>query len=469
MRDSQLAAQAFSRAAGAPLIGGNRVRVLRGAAENYPAWFGAIASARSHVFLETYLLHEDAVGRELADLLAGKARDGVAVFVLYDWLGSLGHTSSRFWQTLRRAGVQVRAFNPPQVASPFGWLSRDHRKVLTADGRIGFVSGLCIGSPWVGDPARGREPWRDTGVEVLGPAVPDIENAFASAWAMAGDALPAGLGRVPRPDAAGPVSLRVIAGEPQQGTLYRLDKLVAAMARRTLYLTDAYFVGGTSYIQSLVAAARDGVDVRLLVPGASDLPVVRSLSRAAYRPLLEGGVRVFEWNGSMLHAKTAVADGQWARVGSTNLNPASWIGNYELDVAIENPAIGGGLSAMFLDDLTHSTEIVLQRRRQVRLSATPERRRRRRGRRGRTLRALAGVAGVGNTIGAAIMKRRELGEADARVLGGAAAAIALFAALIVAFPLVLAVPVAVVGAWLAIGLAVRAARLLRSRRPSAVT
>ena len=133
--------------------------------------------------------------------------------------------------------------------------------------------------------------------------------------------------------------------------MFRLDSLVAGLARKRLWITDAYFVGVPGYIQALCAAVADGVDVRLLVPGGSDLPLVRPLSRAGYRALLEGGVRVFEWNGSMVHAKTAVADGQWARVGSTNLNIQSWMGNWELDVAIEDTEVGAAMERMFEADL----------------------------------------------------------------------------------------------------------------------
>ena len=144
---------------------------------------------------------------------------------------------------------------------------------------------------------------------------------------------------------AGEVDLRVVATVPNTAGLYRLDQLIAAMARRSLWITDAYFVGVAPYVQALSAAARDGVDVRLLVPGTSDIPAVAAVSRAGYRPLLEAGVRVFEWNGSMLHAKTAVADGRWARVGSSNLNLSSWIGNCELDIAIEDQAFARGMEA----------------------------------------------------------------------------------------------------------------------------
>ena len=209
--------------------------------------------------------------------------------------------------------------------------------------------------------ARGLDPWRDTGLVVRGPAVADIESAFAEAWAAAGDPLPSDH-PMPSDNAhAGSVPLRVVATVPYTAGTFRIDQLVAAMARETLWLTDAYFAGTTLYVQALRSAARDGVDVRLLVPGASDISILRPFSRAGYRPLLEAGVRVFEWNGSMLHAKTAVADGRWARVGSTNLNLASWMSNRELDVMIEDESIAVHMEEMFQDDLGNATEVVLDR------------------------------------------------------------------------------------------------------------
>src|SRR5687768_10322981 len=150
-----LAEQAFSRTGGAPLVPGNAVRLLRDAAENYPTWLEAISAATQTIHFESYIIHEDAAGRRFAEVLAAKARDGVRVRLLYDWLGGLGHASRRFWRALRQAGVEVRCFNPPRFDSPFGWLSRDHRKVIVVDGRVAFVTGLCVGQRWIGDPAQG--------------------------------------------------------------------------------------------------------------------------------------------------------------------------------------------------------------------------------------------------------------------------------------------------------------------------
>ena len=461
-----LAEQALSRTAGAPLVPGNSIRLLKDAQENYPAWLEAIRSAQHTIYFESYIIDDDDVGQQFADVLVAKARDGVRVRLLYDWLGGLFKTSSRFWRRLSAEGVEVRCFNPPRLDSPLGWLSRDHRKSICVDARIAFVTGLCIGQMWVGEPAHGIEPWRDTGIEVRGPAVGDIIRAFAHVWAEAGPPLPDD--ELPHHDAippAGDVMLRVVASIPNIWGLYRLDQLIAAVARKTLWLTDAYFIGTTSYVQALKAAALDGVDVRLLVPGSSDIPMLISLARAGYRPLLEAGVRVFEWNGSMLHAKTAVADGRWARVGSSNLNVASWMGNWELDVAVENEAFAHAMQEMYLDDLTHATEMVLSEKQRIRPSGhTAPRLSGDRQRIGSAGRVAAGAISVSNAIGAAITNRRVLGPAEAKIMGLASLVLLVLTAVALLWPLLLIVPLTLFAVWMALALLIKAYQLHRLAR-----
>jgi cardiolipin synthase len=472
-----VADQMFARASGAHLHEGNRVRLLKDAAENYPAWLAAIAAARRTIHLEMYIIHEDDQGRLFAEALIERARAGVKVRVLYDWMGGFRKTSRRFWNTLRAGGVEVRCYNPPRFDSPLGWFSRDHRKMIAVDRSLAFVTGLCIGRMWVGDPARGVEPWRDTGVVLTGPAVADVEEAFADVWAATGEPLPeeerAAHGALEPPAADGgsftdDVALRVVATVPNTAGLMRLDLLVAALARRTLWLTDAYYAGTTAYVQALRAASQDGVDVRLLVPGATDIATLRPLSRAGYRPLLEAGVRVFEWNGSMLHAKTAVADGRWARVGSTNLNIASWMGNRELDVIVEDERFSGRLADLYLEDLQHATEVVLDQRRRVRAPGAPPRRPRPAGGQGGSGgRAIAGAVRIGSTVSAAVMNRRVLEPVEGHIALIAGTALAVLAVLAALFPRVLAWPLAAVAAWLAVTLLLRGLRLVRERRPGA--
>jgi cardiolipin synthase len=457
-----LVEQAFARVSGAPLIPGNDVRLLKDAGQNYPAWLEAIDAARRTLHFESYIIHDDETGNEFARVLMAKAQAGVRVRIIYDWLGGVGKASRRFWRDLGKSGVEVRCFNPPGLSSPFTWLSRDHRKMLAVDGEVAFVTGLCVGRAWVGDPVRGLEPWRDTGIALRGPAVADLEQAFAGMWALAGSPIPSV--ELPVRESirrAGDIAVRVIASMPGTAELYRLDQLIAAAARRTLWLTDAYFVGTTPYVQSLRAAARDGVDVRLLVPGASDIWVLRGLSRAGYRPLLEAGVRVYEWNGPMLHAKTAVADGRWARVGSTNLNLQSWIGNWELDVAVEDEGFAGQMEDMYLDDLDRATEITLTRRARVARTAGPPRATLRRT--GSAGRAAAGAVSIGSAVGAAMTGRRLLGPAEARIMGAAGIALLVLALLATIWPRVIAVPLAVIATWLGVTLLLRARTLHRER------
>jgi cardiolipin synthase len=464
-----LANQAFSRAAGAPLVGGNCIRLLKDAKENYPAWLEAINAAERYIHFESYIIHEDEAGWEFAHALAARAREGIRVRLIYDWLGAVGKTSRSFWNYLRAGGVEVRTYNPPRLDSPLSWVSRDHRKTLTVDGRIGFVTGLCVGREWVGDPEKKLDPWRDTGIEVRGPAVADIEQAFAHVWDSTGDDLPPDeIAQREMLEDAGEVTLRVVATQPVSAGMLRMDQMVATLARSRLWLTDAYYAGTTLFVQALRAAAHDGVDVRLLVPSASDIPILKPLSRAGYRPLLESGVRVFEWNGTMLHAKTAVADGQWARVGSTNLNVASWFGNLELDVVIEDVPFATEMEDMYLRDLENATEIILDSEHKLRVPGKPPREHRMTTSGGGSGgRAAAGAVRLGNAVGAAFTDRRVLEPVEARLMFLAGLLLFGFSVLAWFVPSVVIYPLVFVLVWISLALLYRAYRLkVRGEHPS---
>ena len=462
----QLADQAFARAAGAPLVEGNSVRLLLDARENYPAWLESIGAAKHYINFESYIIHEDDAGWRFANALTAKAKEGVRVRLIYDWMGGFGKTSRSFWNYLRAGGVEVRCYNPPRPDSPLGWVSRDHRKMISVDGNVGFITGLCVGRMWEGVPEKNIEPWRDTGVEVRGPAVADVERAFAQVWAMMGEPIPKDeLIDKDLLDPAGDVRLRVVASVPATAGLLRMNQLVAALARKRLWLTDAYYLGTTTYVQALRAAARDGVDVRLLVPNGTDIPVLRPLSRAGYRPLLEAGVRVFEWNGTMLHAKTSVADGRWARVGSTNLNIASWFGNCELDVVVEDVPFARLMEQTYLHDLENATEVVLDAHRKIHAPGEPEHPHPLMTSGGGSGgRAAAGAIRIGNTIGAAFTNRRVLEPVEAHIMlafGGLLLALGILFAF---FPRLLVYPVVVVLVWIAVALLYRGYKLHRDAR-----
>jgi cardiolipin synthase len=227
-------------------------------------------------------------------------------------------------------------------------------------------------------------------------------------------------------------------------------------------LTDAYFVATTAYVQALTEAARDGVDVRILVPRSSDVPIVKSITRTGYRPLIEAGVRVFEWNGPMLHAKTAVADEGWCRIGSTNLNMASWLTNWELDVTIANAGFAQAMAATYLDDLSNATEIVLDPRGK-RIRASAKQTYEPGARRGSTSRFAAGAASLGNTAGAAIMDARSLASAEAKAIASIGLTFLALAVGAVLVPLLFVLPFAFIGGWIGITLLARSWKLRRAK------
>jgi len=461
---SYLLDHALTRTAGASLVGGNSVRLLKDAADHYPAWLESIRGARRTIFFESYIIHEDEQGAEFATALAERARAGVHVHLIYDWMGALGKSSRRFWRELRSAGVEVRCFNPVRLRHPFGWLTRDHRKMLAIDGDVGFVTGLCVGQMWMGDAEQGIEAWRDAGVVIRGPAVADIEQAFAQSWAATGEPLPREelhdrIDLLPH----GNVSVRIVASVPGTAGLLRMDQFIASIARQRLWLADAYFAGVPSYVHALRAAAQDGVDVRLLVPGISDLPWIRPLSRLGYRPLLEAGIRVYEWNGPMMHAKTAVADGRWSRVGSSNLNIASWISNYELDVLVEDHEFGSTMERTYLDDLDRATELTLRPE-----AGVAEQPRSRKGERspGSASRSAAGALRLGHTVKVVLGNSWPLAPADARLLGGFGGLLLTIAAVTMRWPLTAAVPIAALAGWVGLVSLLRAYQLGPGRRAS---
>ena len=352
----QSVASAINRAAGGRPIPGNQVRLLIDGPDAYRAMLDAIAGASRWIHFENYIIRADDAGWRFAEALAGRAREGLHVRVLYDGLGSIA-TPRKYWRFLRGAGVEVRPFrrlSPVDLVSNF---SRNHRKLVVADGSRAVLGGLCIGCEWTGEHVDGGHPWRDTAVEIAGPAAAVLDQAFARTWQVAQGVLPDGdaAGRVtPQGDAA----VRVIAGEPGRERTFRVIELLAAGSINRLWITDAYLVAPPRLFQALRDAARDGVDVRLLVPGSSDLPLVRNLSRIGYRELLRSGVRIFEWEGPMLHAKTIVADGRWTRVGSSNLNPSSLVGNWELDVLVEDAALAEAMERQFRLDVARSREVI---------------------------------------------------------------------------------------------------------------
>jgi len=460
--------EAFTRIAETPLVRSNGVRLLKDAAENYPAWLAAIERAEKYIHFESYIIHEDEQGKLFADALIKKAKEGVRVRLVYDWMGGFGKTSRKFWQKLRDEGVEVRCYNPFSFARPLGWINRDHRKILIADGKIAFVTGLCVGQMWAGEPEKNIEPWRDTGIELRGKSIADVDRAFADIWDDLGSPIPkTQIADEQSLEEAGDVNLRVVATKPGNARVYRLDQMAAALSRETLWLTDAYFAGTNAYIESLRSAAMDGVDVRLLLPAATDIPVMQAISRTGYRSLLEAGVKIYEWNGPMLHAKTAVIDGFWSRVGSTNLNIASWLTNCEVDVIVEDANFGREMQEMYLADLENATEICLNEKHKAR----PVKPRARKGSAGSSssARFAPSAIAVGSALGSSISnnKKRPLGTMEAKInlVGGG---MLLFLGIVAVFwSKLIAVPLGIIAVWLAVSLFINSYQLFQQAEKKA--
>lgn len=359
-------ARALWRIASADVSPGNAVTLYSDGDTTFDAMLALIDGATRTVELEAYILRDDAVGERFASALGAAAERGVMVRLLGDWVGMRG-TSPAFFNRMRTRGVDVRVFNPLGFRAWFGLLPRDHRKLVVVDGKAGMTGGIGIGAEWFhGLVRRKRLAWRDRCVRIVGPAAVDMERAFNGMWRRAaGQKMTKAerrLRRAPRnadlnPATAERCLVAVVEGEPWKLRVGRALHLQSAAAERSIWLASAYFLPSFAEVDALAGAARDGVDVRLLVPSRNDHPWVHRMTRRYYRRLLANGVRIWEWRGEMMHAKTTVVDGVWTRVGSTDFNPLGVAINYELDVFIQDGVVGAEAEALFLLDLEHSREI----------------------------------------------------------------------------------------------------------------
>ncbi|MEO6525225.1 MAG: phospholipase D-like domain-containing protein [Gemmatimonadaceae bacterium] len=363
-------ARGLWRIAAADVSSGNRVELLHDGPRTFDVMIAAIDSARETVVLESYILRSDEIGQRFADALARAVARGVSVRLLTDWIGMRGIKSS-FVAGLRKSGVELRVFNPPGLRAWLGLVPRDHRKLLVADSEVGITGGVGIGDEWLGKTVRHRGHWRDTAVRIEGPAARDMQAAFDTMWERVLERERRGSHRLVRrvahgahldPATAEPALVGIVEGEPLRLRIARALQMQAISAERSIWIANAYFVPSWSEIEALMGAARDGVDVRILVPQRNDHPWVTLLTRRYYRRLLTNGVRIWEFRGAMMHAKTSVVDGRWVRVGSTDFNPLGVAINYELDAVIEDATLGAQAEAMFLSDLERSREITIRSR-----------------------------------------------------------------------------------------------------------
>jgi cardiolipin synthase len=327
-----------------------------------------IEGAQTSVALESYIFRSDEVGARFAAAMMVAAARGVQVRLLLDWIGGRG-TSRKFLRHLREGGVEVAVFNPPGLHAWLGLVPRDHRKLLVIDGTTGVTGGVGVGREWMtGVQKLQRQRWRDTSVRIDGPAARDMAAAFDHMWERTAGHERRGSHRFLRRRARGahldpatdtPALVGIVEGEPLRLRVSRALQIQAISAERSIWIATAYFMPSPSEVEALNGAARDGVDVRLLLPSKNDHPWVSMIARRFYRRLLTNGVRIWEWRGEMMHAKTSVIDGRWVRVGSTDFNPLGVGINYELDAVIEDQALGEEAERMFVADLEASREITL--------------------------------------------------------------------------------------------------------------
>ncbi|MGH7719120.1 MAG: phospholipase D-like domain-containing protein [Gemmatimonadaceae bacterium] len=361
-------ARGLWRIAAADASGGNTVALLRDGPQTFAEMLALIEGAREQVALESYIIRDDMVGERFAGALLAAAARGVAVRVIGDWIGTRG-TSRAFWRGLREGNVEARIFNPPGFRPWLGLIPRDHRKLLVTDCGVGITGGIGVGEEWSErEPRSRRARWRDTAVRIEGPAANDMHRAFETMWKRcAGEERRRSARKLVRRSSGANVNpevdqgavVGIIEGDPLRLRVARALQIQAVSAERCIWIASAYFVPSFAEIEALAGAARDGVDVRVLVPSKSDHPWVRRLTRRFYKRLLLNGVRIWEWKGLMMHAKTSVVDGRWVRVGSTDFNPLGIGINYELDAVIEDRTLGRAAEEMFLADLGASDEIRL--------------------------------------------------------------------------------------------------------------
>jgi cardiolipin synthase A/B len=356
---------------GGPLVAGNKVTLLIDGSATYAAMFNAIEHAQDHVNLETYIFEDDEVGRRFADLLLEKQSEGVQVNLIYDSVGCL-NTPAAFFQRLRDGGIKALEYNPINPAkAQKGWMvtHRDHRKILIVDGSIAFTGGVNISRVYSSSSFSAgeheeqiEEAWRDTHVQIEGPAAAEFQKLFLDTWArQRGPELPK-KDYFPTLKREGSDLIEVVGSAPGQENRITYIMYVSAFvyAQNFIHLTNSYFVPDSQTVKALRDAAKRAVDVKIILPGISDELTVFYAGRSHYRNLLKSGVKLYERRGAMLHSKTAVIDGVWSTVGSTNMDLWSFLRNDEVNAVILGRDFAAEMEAMFEKDIESSYQIHLE-------------------------------------------------------------------------------------------------------------
>lgn len=354
---------------GSPLTLGNQVTLLEDGPATYAAMVDAIRNARDHINLETYIIEDDKVGTQFADLLLAQQARGIQVNLIYDSVGAIG-TGKRFFERLRKAGIAVLEYNPinpAQVRTTWNINNRDHRKILIVDGKVAFIGGINIADAYTSGSifSRARRPradskaWRDTHVRIAGPVVADLQNQFMETWkSQKGEPLQVRR-YFPKLKKQGEEIVRVVADHSADKRSEIYLTLISAIihAEKSVHITTAYFVPDEQLVKALQDAAQRGVDVKLILPSATDYWLVLHAGRWHYTDLLGAGVQIYERRGRVLHAKSATVDGVWSCVGSTNLDWRSFLHNDEINAVILGRSFNQQMETMFARDLQNSDRV----------------------------------------------------------------------------------------------------------------
>lgn len=363
---------------GSLLMAGNNVTLLLDGPATYKSMYAAIQGAKNNINMETYSIEDDEVGRRFAAALIEKQKKGVQVNFIYDSVGS-GDTPEEFFKSLSDSGINVLAFNPlnPLILRKKWEVGRDHRKLLVVDGQIAFVGGVNISSVYSSGSfsskprTKNTQPWRDTQVRIEGPVVSEFQKLFLATWEkQKGESL-ASKSFFPKIGSKGNEIVRAIGSSPDEPYSAIYVTLLSAInsAETYAYVTNAYFVPDPRLLAALKSAAQRNVDVRLLLPDKTDSDLVFYASHSYYDELLSAGVKIYERENALLHAKTALIDGVWSTIGSTNLDWLSLEYNQEINAVILGQEFGTQMKAMFDKDMESSRLITLEKWRQRSIGA----------------------------------------------------------------------------------------------------
>jgi cardiolipin synthase len=345
---------------GPPIVDGNDVKVLLNGDEIFPAMLDAIRQAQKTICFETYIYWSGSIGREFADALTERARAGVRVHVLLDFVGSI-KMDAQLLEQMRDAGVQVQRYHKPVWWKFTRLNNRDHRKLLIVDGQVGFTGGVGIADQWRGH-AQDEDHWRDTHFRVEGPAVGQMQAVFMDNWTKATGAILDGEEYFPALSPHGGMAAQMFSSSPTGGSesMHLMYLMAITAARHEILLSSSYFVPDELAIKALVDAAHRGVVIRIITPGKDiDSETVRAASRAQWGALLKAGIRIAEYQPTMFHVKCLVVDGLLVSVGSTNFDNRSFSINDEANLNVMDPAFAARQAAVFADDWKRAREITL--------------------------------------------------------------------------------------------------------------